>query len=67
MELSAFYQTRVIEESRELSSKIEKLSAFLQSDSWGSVDSAEQERMKRQLAIMRDYLSVLNERIQNFS
>lgn len=61
------YQTRVVEEKQELDSRLEKLQLFVASTRFDGVPNSEQERMKRQLRIMKDYSQVLSERIDAFS
>lgn len=60
------YQLRVIEEKRKLDSDLEKLQTFLKSDIFGSISSAEQERLNRQSRIMSELSGVLGERIAAF-
>lgn len=61
------HQLRVIAERKELSDKFDKLGAFLESAAIDSVDVQERRHLIRQYMIMRDYLEVLQERIQNFA
>ncbi len=60
------YQERVIEERDALSTKIIALGVFLNNDTIG-IATAERIRMTRQLAAMREYGLILNERIDNFA
>ena len=60
------FQTRVVEEKKELDDKIEKLSTFLQTDMFGSLPDVEQARMTRQKRAMKEYSKVLGERITSF-
>lgn len=60
------YQERVIAERDELAEKINNLSKFIDSQLFTSVDPNEQHRLMRQLYVMGQYLTVLNERIERF-
>jgi len=60
------YQARVVQEKQELDDKIEKLDNFLLSELFQKLPDAEQERLDRQLSIMKDYSAVLGERIAAF-
>jgi len=57
------YQERVVEEKKELDDKIEKLAAFLQTDTFGNLPDVEQARMTRQKRAMKEYSKALGERI----
>ena len=59
------YQTRVIEEAKELKGKVEKLKAFLDGDGAKMPDS-ETSILQGQLEVMKSYLSILNTRIKRF-
>uniref|UniRef100_A0A6M3KZ55 Uncharacterized protein n=1 Tax=viral metagenome TaxID=1070528 RepID=A0A6M3KZ55_9ZZZZ len=61
------YQKRVIEEKKELDSKIERLRAFMASDYFNNgIPSDEQKRMRRQELIMELYSEVLSDRMEHF-
>lgn len=60
------HEQRVVTERDELQSKIEKLSKFLDSETYATLPQSEQERMLRQLRHMNDYREVLDERIAAF-
>lgn len=60
------YQLRVIEEKRELEEKISKLTTFLSADTFRKLDTAQQDRLRRQYSYMVLYSSVLHERIEVF-
>jgi hypothetical protein len=60
------YQERVIEERDALAAKTIALGVFLNNDTIG-IATAERIRMTRQLAAMREYGLILNERIDNFT
>lgn len=58
------YQQRVITEKEQLEEKITKLDSFITgSDDFDSIEVDEQDRLRRQLAAMKDYSAVLGERI----
>lgn len=62
------YQQRVIDEKESLDDKIHKLSVFLGSASeMPPIPDDEQGRLKRQLGVMREYSTILGERIENFT
>jgi len=60
------YQERVVEEKKALDEKIEKLDKFLNFPKDRGINLAEECRMKRQLFFMREYSTVLGERIDDF-
>lgn len=60
------HQQRVVEESQELLGRIERLQAFTDSPVFAGLDSAEQNRLLRQMSAMADYATVLAERINAF-
>lgn len=60
------FKDRVRLEKAELGEKIKKLEAFIGTESFCALPNAEQDRMNYQLAIMRNYLAVLYERIAAF-
>lgn len=61
------HQERVVVERDELSEKITKLSGFVNDNPvFTMLPSAEQDRLRRQFAIMRQHEDVLNERIVAF-
>ena len=55
------YQTRVIEEKRELDEKIAKLDAFL-----GTTTAVPTELLRRQSEAMKVYSGILGERLESF-
>ena len=61
------HQQRVVAERDELDTKVQALSAFLDSDSRPLVDPAELSRMSTQLYHMRQYLWILDARIVAFT
>jgi len=60
------HQQRVVEESQELLGRIERLQAFTDSPVFTGLDSAERDRLLRQMSAMADYATVLAERINAF-
>lgn len=60
------YQKRVVEEKEALDEKITKLSDFSNGSIFPTLPEDEQERLKRQFNIMRDYAAVLGDRINAF-
>ena len=60
------HQQRVAEESQELLGRIERLQAFTDSPVFAGLDSAERDRLLRQMSAMADYATVLAERINAF-
>ena len=60
------HQQRVVEESQELLGRIERLQAFTDSPVFAGLDSAERDRLLRQMSAMADYATVLAERINAF-
>ena len=57
------HQQRVVDELNELSTKVGKLNAFIETKLFDSLDESEKDRLRRQFAIMMDYQQVLAERI----
>ncbi len=61
------HQERVMAEKKELDEKLEKLSDFIfKGDLFGTLDSKEQDRLRRQYTFMSGYSDVLRERITAF-
>jgi hypothetical protein len=60
------HQERVIAERAEVSTKVDRLDAFIRSDSFDMVPIDEQVRLARQLHIMMSLRDVLDERIAAF-
>jgi hypothetical protein len=60
------YQQRVTDEKTELDGKIERLDAFLKTEMAQNLPPDENPRMTRQLAVMREYSTILGERIAYF-
>lgn len=60
------HQQRVVAERDELAEKVGKLHDFTLSLMFGELHADEQQRLARQLLIMRLYLQVLGERIAAF-
>lgn len=61
------HQERVVTERNELSEKWGKLICFIETAAFDSLNGAEKDRLRRQAAIMADYIEVLSERIGSFS
>ena len=62
----AAHQQRVIDERDDLAIKVDRLHAFLGTDTYAGLDVAERGRLDRQLAVMVIYRDILNERIVAF-
>ncbi len=61
------HQQRVVDEAKELMTKIEALTAFtLNNPTFETLAPTEQSRLRRQLIVMIDYHDILEERIINF-
>ena len=60
------HQQRVIGEFAQLTDKLGKLSGFVGTDLFLGLSEAEQDRLLRQAAAMRDYAAVLAERVASF-
>lgn len=61
------YQTRVIEEKRELDTKLSKLELYLSGSEFAKLDPMERERLKAQFRVMRWYSEILHDRIESFA
>lgn len=60
------YQERVVEEKKELDSKLKRLMVFIRGPIFQTIDAEEQERLTRQSKLMDMYSGVLAERISEF-
>jgi hypothetical protein len=60
------HQQRVVDEKRELDEKIEKLTAFFNTETYRGLRSAEQHLLSQQLQHMTGYSMVLTDRISLF-
>lgn len=60
------YQYRVIDESRELSEKIEKLNCFIGREDFIDVGATDASILERQLDAMKQYSNILQVRIARF-
>ena len=62
------HQQRVVDEKRDLDEKLQKLTAFISSESATTIvqDAEERGRLVRQEGLMKDYSAVLGERIAAF-
>ncbi len=61
------YQQRVIDEKAKLDSDLDKLIAFLSTESFAGLDKVNQELLHAQVAAMTDYSNVLIERVALFN
>ena len=61
------HQQRVIDERSELDDKLERLHKFFMCATFEILDEEEKLRLKKQASIMREYLSILDERILAFN
>jgi hypothetical protein len=60
------HQQRVVDEKTELDEKLSKLCKFHGTDIFNGLDSAEQERLRKQADIMAEYSCILGDRIAAF-
>jgi hypothetical protein len=60
------YQERVAQEEKDLSCRIQRLEAFINSDAFALVDIDERVRMQYQLEVMHLYDHILCDRINHF-
>lgn len=60
------HQQRVVDEKAELDAKLTKLVAFFSNPLWETLPTDEQARLTRQSEVMREYSSILGERISAF-
>ena len=60
------HQERVVTERAELLDKLSKLRTFFTSNVFDELPDAECSRLKRQAAVMAEYISILDERIAAF-
>jgi hypothetical protein len=60
------HQERVVDERDELVEKLTKLNSFMTGEIYNGLPSDEKVRLARQACAMKDYLDILNERIQAF-
>ena len=60
------HQQRVVTEKDELAEKLTKLNAFIGGEIYNGLPEDERTRLARQATAMKDYLDILNERIQAF-
>ena len=60
------HEKRVVDECFELSTKVDKLKTFLESDKSESIDIYDKILLKQQLQHMSNYLDVLEKRIVRF-
>lgn len=60
------HQQRVVDEKGDLDEKIEKLSRFIDGETFLTLDMAERTRLETQRIAMRTYSAILQERIDAF-
>lgn len=60
------HQLRVIEERDELQERADKLTAFIGTGLFMKVEKEERARLREQSTVINVYLSILNDRIDNF-
>lgn len=60
------YQERVIEEAKELNVKVIALNEFLRTAELVTLDDTDQDLLQAQYVAMREYLDILNRRIERF-
>ena len=60
------YQQRVVDEKLELDGRLERLTAFTESEGFRKVDIGERSRMLHQAIAMETYSKILSERIDAF-
>jgi hypothetical protein len=60
------HQQRVVNEKQELDKNLDKLTAFINSNNFTTVDQDERRRLVKQESIMREYSDVSAERIEAF-
>ena len=60
------YQQRLMDEKLELDKKLTKLISFFDSQWFFTLPEAEKNRMEMQSYMMKEYSSILNERIKDF-
>lgn len=60
------HQERVVTEKTELDERLGKLTSFFETQTFAGLANAEQARLSRQAAVMREYSDVLAERIAAF-
>ncbi|TDS82619.1 hypothetical protein [Comamonas sp. JUb58] len=62
------HQQRVVDEKRELDEKLQKLTAFINSEKFAEIvkDEDERGRLVCQEDVMKDYSAILDERIAAF-
>lgn len=61
------HQQRVIGEKTQLNDKVEKLATFVNGTSFPDLSEADARQLLAQLAAMREYLAILNDRIAAFA
>lgn len=54
---------RLLDEKAQLDERIGKLRAFTESEKFATVDAVQQELLKKQLPVMEEYSSILEQRL----
>lgn len=60
------HQQRVVTERDELAEKLTKLNSFIGGQIFNGLPADERVRLAKQAGLMKDYLDILNERIEAF-
>jgi uncharacterized protein len=60
------YQERVVAESNDLRTKLDKLSAFISSDVFKKLDMEDRDLLVEQRVFMNSYFETLRQRIERF-
>ena len=60
------YQRRVIDEKKGLDSRINKLSAFIVGDVFSALSADKRRLLNLQCKVMREYSTILDDRIETF-
>lgn len=63
----SLYQVRVVDEHNELVEKYNALIAFSGGENFQTVSPSEADRLKLQVTIMKSYILILKQRINNFN
>lgn len=61
------HQQRVVTERDELAEKLTKLNSFIGGEIFNGLPADERVRLAKQAGLMKDYIDILNERIEAFA
>ncbi len=61
------HNQRVVEEKRQLDERLNKLEAFIKSETFKGLNNSEQYWLEKQAGVMADYSYVLGERLVRFA